>query len=101
MYHVMHHGEIYARGIATDSQFALSAIQKQFDRFENNGILVSKKMGTVRIYSVNKKSPVSNAFFAMVKIFYQGLSLEDKERLFATRRRPRRKGKPVINKNNL
>ncbi|MGZ3809435.1 MAG: hypothetical protein ACXVCE_15230, partial [Bacteriovorax sp.] len=69
-----------------------------FERFEEAGILVSKLVGKTRVYLFNQKSPATKPFMDLIKVYYDGLSLEDKEKIFATRRRPRRPGKPVIRK---
>lgn len=98
MLHLIHYGEIYPSAVARDYQISLSAVQKQFERFEEAGILVSKLVGKTRVYIFNKKFPATKPFMDLIKVYYDGLSLEDKEQLFATRRRPRRPGKPVIRK---
>ena len=81
-----------------DYQISLSGVQKQFERFEEAGILVSKLVGKTRVYFFNKKSPTVKPFMDFIKIYYDGLSLEDKEKIFVERRRPRRPGKPVLRK---
>jgi DNA-binding transcriptional ArsR family regulator len=96
MLHLIHYGEIYPSAVAKDYNLALSGVQKQFQRFEEAGILVSKLVGKSRIYLFNKKSPVVKPFIELIKVYYDGLSLEDKEQLFSARRRPRRPGKPVL-----
>jgi len=98
MLHLIHYNEIYPSAVANDYKITLSAVQKQFARFEEAGILVSKLVGKTRIYMFNKKSKIANAFYDFVKLYYDGLSLADKEKIFSERRRPRRPGKPVIKK---
>jgi DNA-binding transcriptional ArsR family regulator len=98
MLHLVHYGEIYPSAVAKDYELSLSGVQKQFQRFEEAGILVSKLVGKSREYVFNKKSPMAKPFIDLVKVYYDGLSLEDKEQLFAARRRPRRPGKPVLKK---
>lgn len=98
MFHLVHYKEIYPSAVAKDYEITLSAVQKQFARFEEAGILVSKLVGKTRVYMFNQKSKVAKSFYEMVKLYYDGLSLSDKEKIFSTRRRPRRPGKPVIQK---
>jgi DNA-binding transcriptional ArsR family regulator len=98
MLHLIHYGEIYPSAVAKDYQMSLSAVQKQFERFEEAGILVSKLVGKTRVYLFNRKSPVTKPFMDLIKVYYDGLTLEDKENIFSVRRRPRRPGKPVIRK---
>ena len=96
MLHLIYYGEIYPSAVAKDYQISLSGVQKQFERFEESGILVSKLVGKTRVYFFSKKSPTVKPFMDFIKIYYDGLSLEDKENIFVERRRPRRPGKPVI-----
>jgi hypothetical protein len=51
-----------------------------------------------RIYIFNKKSKVAKVFYELVKLYYDGLSVFDREKIFSERRRPRKPGKPVIKK---
>lgn len=88
--------EIYPSAIASDFKITKSAVQKQLEKFEDAGVLVSKLVGKTRVYLFNGKSSVSNRVKDLVKLYYDGMSLSDKEELFP-RRRPRKKGKPVLN----
>ena len=101
MLHLYHYGEIYPTAVARDYEMALSPVQKQFERFEEAGVLVSKLVGKTRVYLFNKKSPVTKQFIELIKIYYDSLSLEDKQKIFVQRRRPRRAGKPVIGRGEL
>ena len=96
MLHLVHYEEMYPSAVAKDYELTLSAVQKQFARFEEAGILVSKLVGRTRVYMFNKKSKVANKFYELVKVYYDGLSMKDKEKIFSERRRPRRPGKPVL-----
>lgn len=98
MLYLFHYGEAYANGLARDMKITLSQVQKQLDKFEAAGILVSKKMGTVRIYSFNPKLGVTKKIKELIQVFYDSIPLEQREEMFHERRRPRRKGKPVIKK---
>lgn len=98
MLHLVHYEEIYPTAVAKDYKLTLSAVQKQFKRFEDSGILVSKLVGRTRVYTFNKKSKAASKFTDFVKVYYDGLSLRDKEQIFSSRRRPRRPNKPVIRK---
>lgn len=96
MLYLFHYGEAYAHGVSRDMNITLSQVQKQFDKFESAGILVSKKTGTVRIYQFNPKLKVVTKIKELIEAFYEAIPLEEREKLFITRRRPRRRGKPVI-----
>ena len=87
---------MYPSAVAKDYELTLSAVQKQFARFEEAGVLVSKLVGRTRVYMFNKKSKAATKFYDLIKVYYDGLSVKDKEKIFSQRRRPRRPGKPVL-----
>ena len=94
--HLFHYGELHARGLARDIDISLSSVQNQLQKFENAGILASKKIGNVRIYFFNKKSPLTKPLLDLLEIVHSSMSIEEKEKIFKTRKRPRRPGKPII-----
>lgn len=96
MLYIFHYGEAYPSGVAKDMGIALSQVQKQLDKFENGAVLVSKKIGTVRVYRFNPKISLVKQFVKMIEAFYESIPLDQRETLFKVRRRPRRKGKPVL-----
>lgn len=94
--HVYHYGEIHASAIAQDYGAALNPIKSQLDRFERAGILVSKQAGRTRLYFFNPKSVFLGPVRELLKLTYEAIPLKEREKIFASRRRPRRKGKPVL-----
>jgi hypothetical protein len=87
--------EGYAREIARYYKSDLDPIQKQLEKLEFGGVLVSKTAGRTRLYSFNPRY----AFLAELRSllekalsFYSG---GERESLTNIRRRPRRKGKPL------
>ena len=94
--HILHYGEVHASAIAHDYGIALNPIKNQLNRFENAGILVSKAIGRARVYAFNRKSPFLRPVEDLLKIVYKSIPLREREQIFATRRRPRRKRKPVL-----
>lgn len=98
MIYLFHYGEAYANGIAKDMNITLSQVQKQLNKFEMADVLVSKKIGTVRIYFFNPKLGVTKKLKELIQVFYDSIPLERREKIFHERRRPRRKNKPIIKK---
>jgi hypothetical protein len=96
--HVFHYGEIYPSAIAQDYDLALDPIKRQLERFESAGVLVAKQLGRSRVFSFNLKSPYTKPIKDLIQITYQAIPLREREELFAQRRRPRRKDKPVSRK---
>ncbi len=93
---LFHHGEGYGRAIARDFAVSLDAVQRQLDRFERTGALVCKRQGRTLVYGWNPKSRMASRLRDLTGVIYEGLSNEAKEQLFAERRTPRAKDKPVI-----
>ena len=96
MLYLFHYGEAYATGIAKDLDVALSPVQRQLNKFDAAGILVSKLVGNTRVYTFNPRQPMTRKLKELIQVFYEAMSQREREQLFSARRRPRRRGKPVI-----
>ena len=96
--HLFHHGESYGRAIAADMGVSLDSVQRQLDKFEKAGILVSTRQGRTLVYGWNPKSRFATRLKDLVSVVYEGIPLDVTGRIFPTRRRPRAKDKPVISK---
>lgn len=96
MLYLFHYGEAYPSGAAKDLGLSLAPVQRQLEKFESAGFLVSKLLGRARIYTFNKKSPATSRLVELIRVFYEGMSPKERQRMFSVRRRPRRRGKPVI-----
>ena len=87
--------EGYAREIASFFATALAPVQKQLDKLEAGGVLVSKTVGRTRLYQFNPRYPLRaelRAFLDKALTFYDQ---ELHDRLLLERRRPRRRAKPL------
>jgi hypothetical protein len=94
--HVYHYGQIHASAIASDYGVALNPIKRQLERFELAGVLASKEVGRSRLYFFNPKSALQGPVRELIRIVYESIPLKEREQIFQVRRRPRRKGKPVL-----
>jgi hypothetical protein len=94
--HLFHYGESYGRAIASDFGVSLDSVQKQLDKLEKTGILVSKWQGRTLVFTWNPKSRAASRLKDLVAVAYDGISPELSAEKFATRRGPRTKDKPVI-----
>ena len=93
--HIFHYGESHASAIAQDFGVALNPIIQQLNRFESAGVLISKEAGRSRMYSFNPKSALTKPLKEIVEMAYESIPLSERQKIFETRRRPRRKGKPI------
>jgi predicted transcriptional regulator len=86
-------GEGYAREISRFFAVALTPIQKQMDKLEAGGILVSFPKGRTRIYTFNPRYPFLTELKALLEKTLTFYPVEIQEKLTMNRRRPRRRGK--------
>ena len=93
--HIFHYGESHASAIAKDFSVAVNPVLQQLNRFERAGLLISKESGRSRIYSFNSKSVFNKPIQEILEKAYESIPISERQKIFETRRRPRRKGKPV------
>ena len=87
--------EGYAREIARFFATALAPIQKQLEKLETGGVLVSRVVGRTRLFSFNPRYPMIDELRALLKKTLQFYPDDVREMLLMNRRRPRRRGKPL------
>lgn len=85
----------YAREIAQFFDANLYAIQKQLEKLEAGGVLVSKTAGRTRLYQFNPRYPFMGELIALLEKALSFYPEEVRERLMMNRRRPRGRGKPL------
>ncbi|MHC4892083.1 MAG: winged helix-turn-helix domain-containing protein [Planctomycetota bacterium] len=93
--YLVHYGEAYPTAVAEQFGLSLAGVQHQCRKLEEAGLLISKKVGRTRVYRFQPKHPAVAKLRALAEVFYEGIPLEERAVVFATRRRPRRAGKPV------
>lgn len=87
--------ECYAKGVADAFGVPVFSVQRQLQKFEAAGILVSLLKGKTRLFYWNPRFPLKKEFRAFLKRAIELLPESEKERYFTERRRPRRAGKPL------
>jgi DNA-binding transcriptional ArsR family regulator len=89
-------GEGYATAIARNFDgLSLHMAQRQLERFERAGALVSSLRGRTRIYSWNERYLFRQELRALLAKALAALPAAERKRYFSERRRPRRAGKPL------
>jgi hypothetical protein len=87
--------EGYATAIAgTFEELSLNMAQRQLERFERAGALMSTLKGRTRLYTWNPRYPFGPELRALLAKALERLPPDERKRYFAERRRPRRAGKP-------
>jgi len=82
----------YASQIARTFGISLNQAQNQLTKFEEIGLLVSRKEGTTRTFYF-KRSPIADALRVFLRSMIELLPDTTIEKYFRERRRPRRYGK--------
>jgi hypothetical protein len=94
--YVQQYGEAYGKEIAdTFENVSVSMAQRQLERFERAGLLVSLLKGRTRVFTWNPRYPFLDEIKAVLFKALQYLPDDEKRRYFRKRRRPRRTGKPL------
>jgi hypothetical protein len=87
--------EGYAREIAQFFNTNLYSIQRQLDKLEAGGVLVSHTAGRTRLYQLNPRYPF---LMELKQLLEKALSFypdDLRENLLMNRRRPRKRDKPL------
>jgi len=92
---ILARNEAYAREITRFFNTNLYAVQKQLEKLESGGILVSRTAGKTRLYMFNPRYPFLKEFRSLLEKALTFYADEEKEKLLMCRRRPRRSGKPL------
>ncbi len=87
--------EGYPREVAKFYGIDLRTIQNQFEKLELGGVLYSRLVGRTRLYTFNPRFIFLEELRQMLDKALSFYPEEERERLLLTRRRPRRKGKPL------
>ncbi len=87
--------EGYPREVAKYYGIDLKTIQNQFEKLELGGVLYSRMVGRTRLYTFNPRFVFLNELKQILEKALSFYPEEERERLLVTRRRPRRKGKPL------
>lgn len=94
MLYIENYSEGYASLIARTFGMPVSEIQKQLDKFEQAGVLVSRMVGRSRVYTWNPRDRALTGLHTLLRdTLDHGIPDETLQRYYRERQRPRRKGK--------
>ncbi|MDH4337382.1 MAG: winged helix-turn-helix domain-containing protein [Candidatus Krumholzibacteria bacterium] len=85
----------YAREIARFFDTDVAPIQRQLEKLERGGVLVSRLAGRTRLFSFNPRYPMIDELRSLLEKTLQFYPDDVREKLTMVRRRPRRRGKPL------
>lgn len=86
------YGQGYAAEIARVSGMSLNQAQSQLRKFEELGLLISRREGSARVYYFNR-NPVADALRTFLRSALERLPESTIQKYYRERRRPRRLGK--------
>ena len=95
LFYLLAYGEGYPRGMADNFDVPVTRVQQQLKRFENGGIVVSRLLGRVRIYTFNPRYPFLEELKALLTKSFAFVPEKEKAEYYMRRTRPRRSGKPI------
>ena len=74
--------EMDARSIAKNINIYPSSVLRQLDRFENSGVIKSKKIDKIKVYSFNKESFLYKPIYKILKDTINNMSEKEKSKIF-------------------
>lgn len=95
MIFVLTRNQGYAREIADFFGTNLYAIQRQLDKLEAGGVLVSHTAGRTRLYQFNPRYPFLNELKQLLEKALSFYPEDVRVKLVMNRRRPRKRDKPL------
>lgn len=85
----------HASRIARTYGIPLFAVQKQLQKLEAAGVLISRKVGRTRVFEFNPRNPVTQRLRQFLAAELAALPKDVTAEYFRERQRPRRSGKPL------
>lgn len=93
--YIANYGEGYASGIANTFGMPVNMVQKQLQKLELSGAIVSLQKGKTRVFTWNPRYPFKNELLALLNKALEFVSEAEKKKYYMQRTRPRRSGKPL------
>ena len=90
------YGEGHAQRIAKTFGFGLNMTQRQLKRLEEQGVLVSRRLGNMRLFSFNERNPTVRNLRKLLEVELAALPEDDQQQFFRQRQRPRQSTKPLV-----
>lgn len=90
------YGEGHALRIAKTFGFGLNMTQRQLKRLEEEGVLVSRLVGNIRLFSFNERNPSVRNLRQFLEAELKLLPDDQLKSFFRQRQRPRQTGKVLV-----
>lgn len=93
--YIANYGDGYAKAISEVFGLSLSQVQRQLNKFEREGLLVSQVVGKTRLFKFNPRYALKKELLVLLNKALSILPKEVTQKYFRKRKRPRRAGKPI------
>jgi DNA-binding MarR family transcriptional regulator len=90
------YGEGHAKRIAKTFGFGINMTQRQLKRLEEQGVLVSRRLGNMRLFSFNERNLTVRNLRKLLELELAALPEDDQQKYFRQRQRPRQSNKPMV-----
>jgi hypothetical protein len=90
------YGEGHAQRIAKTFGFGLNMTQRQLKRLEEQGVLLSRRLGSMRLFSFNERNPTVRNLCTLLEAELAALSEDDQQQFFRQRQRPMQTSKALV-----
>ena len=92
---IANYGGGHANRIAKTYEISVNMVQKQLQRLEAGGILISRMIGRTRVFEFNPRNPTAGRVREFLITELDALPTSITAAYFRERQRPRRSGKPL------
>lgn len=89
------YGETYAQEIAKTFEISKTQVARTLLKLEEADIIVGQERGRTRIYSLNKSWFLAKELNALLQKALSNIPLDQQEKYFMKRKRPRKKNKSL------
>jgi hypothetical protein len=93
--HLAAMGEAYPLEISTMYKISNTQVTRTLNKLEQADILIGREMGRTRVYSINSSWFLFKELKALLNKVILNMPIEDQEKYFMKRKRPRKKDKPL------
>lgn len=90
------YGEGHALRIAKSFGFGLNMTQRQLKRLEEQGVLVSRLVGNIRLFSFNERNPTVRNLRQLLEAELKLLPNDEIQQFFRQRQLPCQTGKALV-----
>ena len=93
--YIVNYGEGHINGIAKTFSLSPGQVQRQLQKLEEGGILISQFSGNTRNFKINPRLAIKNELISLLEKMLTLFSEKEIQKYYRQRQRPRRTGKKL------